>query len=304
MSALPDMPNRPGTPAALTDVAGLADVAAALAWARAQGLDSLDAKWLLGHGLGQGRAWLIAHADAALTPAQAQAYRSACLRRADGEPLAYIVGEREFHGLSLQVSPAVLVPRPDTELLVDWALALLPTLPGPRPRVLDLGTGSGAIALAVAHRHPAAQISATDISPAALAVAGANAARLGLALDLAPGPWWQAVAPGSRWHLVLSNPPYIAAGDPHLPALRHEPALALSPGGDGLGALRDIVAGAPQHLLAGGWLLLEHGWNQAHAVAAALRAAGFTAVQTRTDIEARPRCTGGQWPGRPAPDAA
>ena len=304
MSALPDMPNRPGTPDVLTDVADLADVAAALAWARAQGLDSLDAQWLLGHGLGQGRAWLIAHADAALTPAQAQAYRSACLRRADGEPLAYIVGEREFHGLSLQVSPAVLVPRPDTELLVDWALALLPTLPGPRPRVLDLGTGSGAIALAVAHRHPAAQLTATDVSPAALAVAGANAARLGLALDLAPGSWWQAVAPGSRWHLVLSNPPYIAAGDPHLPALRHEPALALSPGGDGLGALRDIVAGAPQHLLAGGWLLLEHGWNQAHAVAAALRAAGFTAVQTRTDIEARPRCTGGQWPGRPAPDAA
>ena len=272
-----------------------ATVAAALAWARQQGLDRLDAQLLLVHLLEQGRTWLIAHDDAALPPATALAYRSACQRRAAGEPLAYIIGEREFHGLRLQVSPAVLVPRPDTELLVDWALALLPGLPTATPRVLDLGTGSGAIALAVAHRHPAAQVSATDLSPAALAVAQANASRLGLRIATRAGRWWQAVAADGHWDLVLSNPPYIAAGDPHLPALHHEPLLALTPGGDGLGALREIVAGAPRYLSPGGWLLLEHGWDQASAVAALLAQAGFVQISTRQDIEARPRCSGGCW---------
>ena len=274
------------------------DVATALAWARQQGLDRLDAQLLLGHLLQRSRAWLIAHDDAPLPPALAQAFGAWCRRRADGEPLAYLTGEREFHGLMLQVTPDVLVPRPDTELLVDWALALLPTLAAARPRVLDLGTGSGAIALALAHHHPAAQVTATDLSPAALAVAGANAARLGLTLETATGPWWQALAPGRRWDLVLSNPPYIAGGDPHLPALRHEPTLALTPGGDGLDALRDIIAGAPTRLAEGGWLLLEHGWDQAGAVADLLAASGFVDVATRTDIEARPRCTGGRWPVR------
>ena len=277
--------------------AALATVAAALAWARQQGLDRLDAQLLLGHLLQQGRTWLIAHDDAALPPAAALAYRSACQRRAAGEPLAYIVGEREFHGLRLQVSPAVLVPRPDTELLVDWALDLLPGLPA-APQVLDLGTGSGAIALAVAHRHPAAQVTATDLSPAALAVAQGNASRLGLHIATRAGRWWQAVAPDRRWDLVLANPPYLAEGDPHLPALRHEPLLALTPGGDGLGALREIIAGAPGQVSPGGWLLLEHGCDQAGAVAALLARAGFEQISTRQDIEARPRCTGGCW--RPA----
>ena len=277
------------------NAAPLADVARALAWARQQGLDRLDAQLLLGHGLQQGRAWLVAHDDAALAPAISGAYIEHCRRRAAGEPLAYIVGEREFHGLRLRVTPDVLVPRPDTEVLVDWALALLPALATARPQVLDLGTGSGAIALAVAHRHPAAQVTATDISPAALAVAQANAKQLGLGIETALGAWWQALAPGRRFDLVLANPPYIAAGDPHLPALRHEPLLALTPGGDGLGALRQIIAGAPARLAAGGWLLLEHGWDQAAAVAALLAQAGFAQISSRNDIEARPRCTGGSW---------
>ena len=278
----------------------LTDVGKALAWARQTGLDRLDAQWLLGHLLQQSRAWLIAHDDAMLPSGIALAYAQACARRADGEPLAYIVGEREFHGLLLRVSPDVLVPRPDTETLVDWALGLLPTLATPRPRVLDLGTGSGAIALAIAHRHPAAQVTATDLSPAALAVARSNADRLGLPVTTAAGAWWQALAPGMRWDLVLSNPPYIAANDPHLPALRHEPVLALSPGGDGLGALRDIIAGAPTRLAPGGWLLLEHGWDQAPAVTALLAQAGFEQITSRQDIEGRPRCTGGRQSSHPA----
>jgi release factor glutamine methyltransferase len=162
--------------------------------------------------------------------------------------------------------------------------------------VLDLGTGSGAIALAVAHSHPAARVSATDLSPAALAVAQANAQRLHLAVSFSRGGWWQAVPGDACFDLVLSNPPYIAGDDPHLPALRHEPLLALTPGGDGLGALREIIAGAPAHLAPGGWLLLEHGWDQAEAVAALLRAAGFHSVATRFDLEGRPRCTGGRLP--------
>lgn len=288
---VPGVPGAPGPPADAT-------LASALAWARALGLDRLDAHSLLGHLLGQSRAWLIAHDDAPLPAAIAPRFASGCQRRADGEPLAYVLGEREFHGLTLHLTPEVLVPRPDTETLVDWALELLPTLdliaPGRQPRVLDLGTGSGAIALAVAHGHPPAQVSATDFSPAALAVARANATRLGLSLNTTCGSWWQAVAPTQQFELVLSNPPYIAGDDPHLPALRHEPIAALTPGGDGLSALRDIINGAEPHLMPGGWLLLEHGWDQADAVARCLKAAGFQAVTSRRDIEGRPRCTGGR----------
>ncbi len=274
-----------------------ATVGQALVRARAQGLDRLDAQQLLGHQLQRDRAWLIAHDDDDLDAADATAFALACQRRADGEPLAYLTGERGFHGLRLQVTPDVLVPRPDTECLVDWALDLLRTRPAlPPPRVLDLGTGSGAIALAVAHSHPAAAVTATDLSLAALAVAQANAQHLALAVSFAAGAWWQALPDDVRFDLVLSNPPYIAGDDPHLPALRHEPLLALSPGGDGLGALREIIAGAPAHLAAGGWLLLEHGWDQATAVTALLRSAGFAQVATRFDLEGRPRCTGGRSP--------
>lgn len=268
-------------------------VAEALAHAHALGLARLDAALLLGHHLQRPRSWLIAHDDATLAPAVAAAFAADCRRRADGLPLAYLLGEREFHGLPLRVTPDVLVPRPDTETLVDWALERLAAGAPAAAEVLDLGTGSGAIALAVAHRWPAARVTATDVSAAALAVAQDNARRLGLALDWGLGPWWQAV-PGRQFDLVLSNPPYIAADDPHLAALRHEPALALSPGGDGLDAIRTIVAGAPAAMRPGAWLLIEHGWDQAPAVAALLREAGFGEVQTRLDIEQRPRVTGGR----------
>jgi release factor glutamine methyltransferase len=281
----------------VTASAAAPTIAQALAAARTLGLDRIDAQWLLGHVLQQPSAWLISHDDQPLVAATAQAYAALCRRRADGEPLAYLVGQAGFHGLTLQVTPDVLVPRPDTETLVDWALDLLPTLAAAQPQVADLGTGSGAIALAVAHRHPAAEVLATDLSPAALAVAQTNARALGLALHWAQGAWWQAVPAGARFHLVLSNPPYIASGDPHLPALRHEPMLALTPGGDGLDALRQIIAGAPGHLHPGGWLLLEHGWDQADAVAALLAAAGFQAIGHRADLGGHPRCTGGRREG-------
>ncbi|MEK8053473.1 peptide chain release factor N(5)-glutamine methyltransferase [Ideonella sp. DXS22W] len=280
----------------MSDAAHSPTVREALAAAAALGLDRVDAQALLGHALGgKPRAWLIAHDTDPLPPEAAAAFDGACRQRADGVPVAYLLGEREFHGLVLRVTPDVLVPRPDTETLVDWALELLPGL-GAAPRVLDLGTGSGAIALAVAHRHAAAQVQATDLSAAALAVARANAQRLGLAVAFAEGAWWQAVPATATYTLVLSNPPYIAGGDPHLPALRHEPTLALTPGGDGLDAYRAIVAGAPAHLVPGGWLLFEHGFDQAEAVAALLREAGFTDIATRCDIAQRPRCTGGRWP--------
>ena len=270
-------------------------VAQALRQAQSTGLDRLDEQLLLSHHLQQPRTWLIAHDDAPLPGAAAQAFAADCRRRADGEPLAYMLGEREFHGLRLQVSPDVLVPRPDTETLVDWALDLLPA--GAPALVLDLGTGSGAVALAVAHRRPEARVTATDLSPAALRVAQANATQLGLALALACGRWWQALPTGARFDLVLSNPPYIAGDDPHLPALRHEPLMALTPGGDGLGALIEIIAGAAPHLNSGGWLLLEHGWDQATAVRSAMQSAGLDRISTRRDIEGRDRCTGGCWTG-------
>ena len=286
-------------------VAGMAGGAArpvnvqqALAQATAAGLDSLDTQWLLGHLLQQPRTWLRSHADTPLPAAITLAFTSGCQRLGQGEPLAYLLGEQGFHGLLLQVTPAVLVPRPDTETLVEWALALLPslaTLENASPRVLDLGTGSGAVALAVAHGWPAAQVSATDVSPAALAVAQANAMRLALPVAFSTGDWWQAVPANSQFELLLSNPPYIAGDDPHLPALQHEPLLALTPGGDGLGALAAIISGAPKHLATGGWLLLEHGWDQAAAVAGLLQQAGFGQISTRADLAGRPRCTGGRW---------
>ncbi len=279
-------------------------VAAALAEAQTRGLERLDAQLLLGHLLGRPRAWLIAHDADPLPAATASAYAALCARRAAGEPLAYLVGEREFHGLALQVTPAVLVPRPDTETLVDWALELLAgELAGRQPAaVVDLGTGSGAIALAVQHRCPTARVDAVDVSEAALAVARANAERLGLPVAFHAGSWWRPLA-GRRFDLVLSNPPYIAEGDAHLAALRHEPALALSPGGDGLDAIRAIAAGAAEHLAPGGWLLLEHGWDQAAAVAALLADAGLEAVASRPDLAGHLRCTGARRPSGSAPHA-
>jgi release factor glutamine methyltransferase len=272
---------------------GLLTVAQALHEARSLGVDRLDALMLLADTLACSRTWLLAHDDATLSTEQGARLRARLARRAAGEPLAYLLGEKEFHGLMLQVDSSVLVPRPDTEVLVDWALELLAGAPS--QRVVDLGTGSGAIALAVKHAQPAATVTATDLSPAALGIARANARRLALEVEFTEGSWWRAV-PQRRFHLVLSNPPYIAAGDPHLVALGHEPALALTPGGDGLDALRSIVAGAAAHLEPGGWLLLEHGFDQGEAVQALLRVHRFAGIQTRHDLAGQPRCSGAHQP--------
>lgn len=270
------------------------DVAQALAAARALGVDRLDAQWLLAHHLACTRAWLLAHDDHVLSAALAGTLSEQLARRAAGEPLAYVVGESEFCGLKLQVSPAVLIPRPETELLVDWALQLLPDAPS--PEVVDLGTGSGAIALALAWRRPGLAVTATDASESALNVARANAQRLGLSLAFAQGPWWTPLA-GRQFGLALSNPPYVAEGDPHLAALRHEPITALTAVDGGLADLQRIIAGAPNQLRPGAWLLLEHGHEQGMAVRTLLQAAGFEQVQTKNDLAALERCSGGRMPG-------
>jgi release factor glutamine methyltransferase len=273
-----------------------ATIAHALAHARALGVDRLDAQLLLAHQLGCSRAWLLAHDDAALTGTARDALHALLARRVAGEPLAYLVGEREFHGLSLRVTRDVLVPRPETETLVDWALELLARIEA--PRVADLGTGSGAIALAIKHACPRAQVHASDASAAALAVARDNGQRLGLAVAWHRGDWWQALGKTERFDLALANPPYVAAGDPHLAALRYEPREALvasgGPAADGLADLRRIVSGASGHLNAGAWLLLEHGFEQAGAVRVRLQRAGFESVTTRLDLSGQPRVSGGR----------
>ncbi len=263
----------------------------ALAQARAAGVERLDAQLLLAHALQRPRAWLIAHDDEPLAPDLAAAYAAALAERAAGQPLAYLVGTKEFHGLILEVTPAVLVPRPETEWLVDWAVSIAP----PQAALVDLGTGSGAIALSLAQALPGARVTATDASEAALAVARRNGERLGLAVQWRAGDWWAPLA-GQRFDIALSNPPYIAGDDPHLAALAHEPRGALTPGGDGLAALRAICAGAAEHLHPGGWLLLEHGFDQGDAVRRLLAGAGFTAVETRLDLAGLPRCSGARRP--------
>ena len=277
----------------------MTSVDAALREARARGLERLDAHLLLAHVLGQSRAWLLAHGDDTIADGEAAAFGALVARRAAGEPFAYLVGEREFHGLRLAVNDAVLVPRPDTETLVEWALALLTgeLRDVAEPTVLDLGTGSGAIALALKDGCPRARVWAGERSADALAVARANAVRLGLSVRFVQGDWWDALAAepdAPVFDLVVSNPPYIAADDPHLAALAHEPPSALVSADEGLADIRRIAAGASGGLRAGGWLLFEHGWEQASAVHAILREAGFGDVATRTDIEGRPRCTGGR----------
>ncbi|WP_066257780.1 peptide chain release factor N(5)-glutamine methyltransferase [Hydrogenophaga flava] len=272
----------------------------ALRQAAAAGLDRLDAQMLLLHALGRSphdRAWLITHDSDPLPPEAATRWQTLQRRRQTGEPVAYLLGEKEFGGLNLQVDARVLVPRPDTEVLVDWALDALPTPGGAEaPRLLDLGTGSGAIALTVASRRPDAQVIATDASAEALVVAQANAQRLNLPVRFAQGAWLAAV-PGERFHVIASNPPYIAEGDPHLPALSHEPLTALTAGPDGLDDLRQIVAQAPAALHTGGWLLLEHGHDQAAAVRELLGTRGFEDFCSRTDLAGIERCSGGRWPG-------
>ena len=274
-----------------------------LAAAQTLGLDRLDAQLLLLHALGKpsdARAWLLAHDTDVLPQQAAENFRAVCLRRVAGEPLAYIVGEKEFFGLALRVDARVLVPRPDTETLVEWALECLraPGVPA-APSVLDLGTGSGAIALAIAHSLQAdgrqGKVTAVDASADALEVARGNAARLGLKLDFIESHWLEKV--GGHFHLIVSNPPYIASADPHLEALAYEPLAALAAGEDGLDDIRAIARQAPDSLLPGGWLLLEHGYDQAEAVCALLAREGFVQVQSRLDLAGIARCSGGLWPG-------
>ncbi len=265
-------------------------VANALAQARGQGLSRLDAQLLLAHTLQCRREWLLAHDDALLTPHHEAQFNLLCTQRQQAVPVAYLLGEKEFAGLMLKVTPAVLVPRPDSETLLDWALECVENLPS-QATVLDLGTGSGALALAIKHRQLQALVTATDLSPAALAVAKENATRLALEVRFVEGAWWQAV-PGETFDLVLSNPPYIAGDDGHLAALAHEPHMALTPGGDGLGSLREICASALAHLRPGAWLLLEHGSDQGEAVAAMLQTAGMQEVSKRNDLAGHWRCTG------------
>ena len=270
------------------------NVVQALAAATALGLERLDAQLLLLQALGRGqteRTWLLAHDTDELPEPQRAQFLQLCERRADGEPLAYIVGRKEFFGLDLLVDRRVLVPRPDTETLVEWALEIL--RPTAQPRVVDLGCGSGAIALAIKKMLPAALVEATDASRQALEVARENAWRLSLEVQFRQASWLADSEGG--YDLIVSNPPYVAANDPHLAALAHEPLSALAAGPDGLTDIRTIVAQAPAHLRAGGWLLLEHGHDQAQAVRDQLAAAGFQNVTSRRDLAGIERCSGGKW---------
>jgi release factor glutamine methyltransferase len=260
---------------------------------------TLAAEMLLAHVLKRPRSALIAHGELPIEPVIAACYRALVERRVAGEPIAYLTGQREFWSLPLEVTPAVLIPRPETELLVERALALLPAVPAANEevRVADLGTGSGAIALALASERPAWRLTATDQSEAALAVARGNAARLKLGpIEFLAGDWFAPLT-GRRFEAILSNPPYIALGDAALAALRHEPAAALISGPSGLEALRRLITQAPAHLAHQGWLLLEHGADQADAVAAALVAAGYARVRCHRDLAGRDRVTEGRWLG-------
>jgi release factor glutamine methyltransferase len=282
-------------------------LAQALRAAASLGLDRLDAQLLLLHALDRpvhDRAWLLAHDGDTLPPAAWRRFTADAARRAAGEPIAYLLGEKEFHGLALRVDARVLVPRPDTETLVEWALDLLREQDAARPAppsVLDLGTGSGAIALALQHACPRARVHAVDASADALEVARENARRLGLPVHFAQADWLRGAPTGLD--LIVGNPPYIAEGDPHLAALAHEPIAALVAGADGLADLRRIVHDAPAHLRPGGHLLLEHGHDQDRAVRALLAARGFAGVDSRRDLAGIARCSGGRWPG-PGADMA
>lgn len=271
----------------------LRTISQALDTAKKQGLDRLDAHLLLLYALGKlqtERAWLLANDDSALPSQAADAFDNFSQRRAAGEPLAYIIGYKEFFGLRFSVDARVLVPRPDTETLVQWALDVSSSFAS--PDILELGTGSGAVAIAIAHTLKC-KVTATDFSTQALSVASDNAAKLGVDVEFLHSHWFEKVS--GHYHVIASNPPYIKSSDPHLEALTHEPLNALAAGADGLGDLRQIVQSAPNHLQPGGWLLLEHGYNQESPVRTLLVERGFRQVQSRCDLAGIARCSGGQW---------
>lgn len=266
----------------------MARIDALLRQARSR-IDAVDAELLLAQVLQCPRTWLHAHWDEIIEPVLANRFESLLSRRESGEPVAYLTGRRGFWRFDLAVTPATLIPRPETELLVELALERLP--PGRALRIADLGTGCGAIALALALERPRTHVVATDNSEDALAVARTNARQLAVGnIQFRGGDWLQPLA-GEAFDLIASNPPYIAAGDPHLAAgdLRFEPAAALESGADGLDAIRTIVRDAPGYLHSQGWLLLEHGWEQGHAVRALMQSAGFVDIRTERDLEDRDR---------------
>lgn len=256
----------------------------------------LDAELLLAHALGQSRSYLRTWPEREPSAAQCAAFAALLARRRTGEPVAYLLGRQGFWSLDLEVAPHTLIPRPDTELLVETALALGPGGPA---RVLDLGTGTGAIALALACERPAWQVLGVDRVSEAVQLAERNRARLGLGNARFVESVWFSTLGGERFALIVGNPPYIAADDRHLSEgdVRFEPASALVAGEDGLDDIRRIVAEAPEHLEAGGWLLLEHGYDQAEAVRALFAARGFAAVESRRDLGGHQRITLGQWTG-------
>jgi release factor glutamine methyltransferase len=266
------------------------------ALARARGLiEAAEARILLREASGATAAQVVAFAERPLTTTAAHCYMDWLARRTQGEPIAHILGTREFYGRAFHVTTATLIPRPDTELLVELGLSLLADNPG--PDILDLGTGSGAIAISLALEYPAAHVTATDFSPAALDVARRNALALGAKINFLSGSWFAPVE-GLRFDCIVSNPPYIAESDPHLQQgdLRFEPITALASGRDGLDDLRQIIAAAPRFLHANGWLLLEHGYDQAEAVRDLLTDAGFGAVRSWHDLAGIERVSGGLRP--------
>jgi release factor glutamine methyltransferase len=253
---------------------------------RSSGIDPREARLLLAAATGFSEASVLADPERELPVEVQRSFLEMAARRSAGEPVAYILGRKEFYGLDLTVTPAVLIPRPETELLVDLALARTPA------SILDVGTGSGAIALALKRHLPAARLVATDASAAALEVAKRNAVRFGLDIEFRHGRWFEPVA-GERFEAIISNPPYVMVNDPHLPGLQFEPRFAFESGPDGLDAIRIIAREAPRHLLPGGWLLLEHGEGQHEAVRALLEAAGLETTESWPDLAGIPRVSGG-----------
>jgi len=256
-------------------------------------IDPLDARVLLQAVLGVTHAFLATHPEHIVADDQRDRYLALLARRAAGEPVAYLTGEREFFSLDFKITPAVLIPRPETELLVELALERIPQ--DASSRVLDLGTGSGCVAISIASRRPGARLTATDRSPDALEIAAQNARALGVHnIDFVPGDWFTALA-GECFDVIVSNPPYIAEGDPHLRQgdLPFEPQHALVAGPEGLDCIRLIVAQASGHLVRGGWLMFEHGYDQAERCRALLSAAGFTEVFSRRDLAGIERVSGG-----------
>lgn len=260
------------------------------------GLARAEARRLLACALDVPIEALIAHPEQGVDAAAAARFTQLAARRRAGEPIAYLVGRREFYGRPFAVAPGVLIPRPETELLVELAVVQLRALPA--PRVLDLGTGSGCIAITLALECRAAQVVAAERSAAALAVARRNAQALGASVEFVASDWYEAVA--GDFEVIVANPPYVADGDPHLPDLRHEPRAALVAGADGLAELRRIVAGAPARLRAGGWLAVEHGHDQGAAVRTLFADAGFVAIETHRDAAGIERVCSGRHPRRPA----